>query len=381
MTTPSRTLLRGPSKRLGVAAAFVDGRLIEGDASVRDGEIEAFGLTGHGEGVAVPGLLDTQVNGYAGVDVLDPDGDRLAEMGAALLRDGVTAYQPTLVTAPEQDMIAALRTIAELPDLSGQSAAVLGVHLEGPFLSPERAGAHPREHLRLPDVGLLERLLDAGPVRMVTLAPELPGALDLIAICVRRGIVVSLGHSQANAADVAAAFAAGATAVTHLFNAMAPLTAREPGVAGAALASPSCAIQLIADGVHVADESIRLAFAAAPGRCSLVSDAMAAATLSDGSYSLGPVAVEVTDGVARRSDGTIAGSVAPLSQGLVTLRRVGIDPGDAIAAVTERPAALLRELGHGRLSLGTRADVVVLDPAHRVQRVLVGGRELEPASH
>ncbi len=374
----------GPAKRLGVAAAFVDGRLVDGDVTIRGGEIEAVAVVGSGargsqlRGVAIPGLLDAQVNGYAGVDVLAADHDELRQLGAALRRDGVSAYQPTLITAPEDEVIGALRRIASLPEASDDEAAIVGVHLEGPFLSPERPGAHPVEHLRSPDVGLLRRLLDAGPVSMVTLAPELPGALELIELCVARGIVVSLGHSRSGREDVERALVAGATTVTHLFNAMGPLSARSPGLAGAALASDDWAIQLIADGVHVADELVKLAFAAAPGRCSLVSDAIAAATLGDGTYRLGPIDVEVRDGVARRSDGTLAGGVAPLATSLARLCQLGVAPTDAIAAVTARPARLLlgRERSVG-LQVGDPADLVVLDDEYRIRTVLVRGRELE----
>ncbi len=374
----------GPAKRLGVVAAFVDGRLVDGDVTIRGGEIEAIGVVGSGprgsqlRGVAIPGLLDAQVNGYAGVDVLAADHEQLKALGAALRRDGVSAYQPTLITAPEDEVIGALRRIASLPEASDDEAAIVGVHLEGPFLSPERPGAHPVEHLRSPDVGLLRRLLDAGPVSMVTLAPELPGALELIELCTARGVVVSLGHSEADAEDVERALAAGAAAVTHLFNAMAPLSARSPGLAGAALASENCAIQLIADGVHVAGDLVRLAFTAAPGRCSLVSDAIAAASLGDGSYRLGPIEVEVRDGVARRSDGTLAGGVTPLATGLAWLHRLGVGPADAIAAVTARPTGLLlgRERSVG-LQVGDPADLVVLDDEYRIRAVLSRGGELD----
>lgn len=372
--------------RLGVAAAFVDGRLVEGDVEIGDGQIEAIGVVARGDrgsrarGVAIPGLIDAQVNGYAGVDVLAADHEELKRLAAALRRDGVGAYQPTLITAREDELIAALRRIASMPPAATEEATIVGVHLEGPFLSPERAGAHPSEHLRAPDIGLLRQLLDAGPVSMVTIAPELPGALDLIRLCAERGIVVSLGHSDAGPEEVRRALAAGARAVTHLFNAMAPLTARAPGLTGAALASEECAIQLIADGVHVSDELVRLAFSAAPRRCSLVSDAIAAATLGDGGYRLGPVDVEVRDGVARRADGTLAGGVTPLVTSLARLYELGVEPAGAISAVTARPARLLRcagAAGATGLRPGNPADLVVLDDELRIRAVLAGGEELE----
>jgi N-acetylglucosamine-6-phosphate deacetylase len=273
-------------------------------------------------------------------------------------------------------MLAALRRIAALGDRHA-GASIIGVHLEGPFLSAERRGAHPLEHLRAPDRALLERLLDAGPVRMLTLAPELPGADELIELCVRRGVVVSLGHSDASASEAARGFAAGAATVTHLFNAMAPIAGRVPGLAGAALAADGIAIQLIADGVHVSDELIRLAFRAASGRCSLVSDAMAAAALGDGAYRLGPVEIEVRGGVARRADGTLAGSAGRLCDGLARLGALDIDRLDAIAAVTARPAALLAAARFGSLERGGRADVLAVDEQLVLQRVVASGADVD----
>jgi N-acetylglucosamine-6-phosphate deacetylase len=365
-------------KRLGVSAACIDGVLVPGDVAIVGDRISAVGLSGRGSGLAIPGLVDAQVNGYAGIDVASAAPEALVELGEALLRDGVTAYLPTLITGAPDDMLAALRRIAALAH-GHAGAAIIGVHLEGPFLSRERAGAHRLEHLRSPDRGLLERLLEAGPVRMVTLAPELPGAEELIELCVRRGVVVSSGHSEASAAEAARGFAAGVTAVTHLFNAMPPIGGRAPGLAGAALAIDGVAIQLIADGVHVSDELIRVAFHAAPGRCSLVSDAVAAAGLGDGDYRLGAVEIAVRGGVARRADGTLAGSTGRLRDGLVRLGRLGIDRLEAIAAVTARPAALLRASRFGVLGRGVTADVVVLDEQFALQRVVASGRDVDLA--
>jgi N-acetylglucosamine-6-phosphate deacetylase len=361
------------TKRLGVAAAYVDGTFVPGDVAVDGDEIVELGLAGSGAGLAVPALVDAQVNGYAGIDILAADEGALVELCRALARDGVGAFLPTLITSDEHTLLDALERVARVAERRSGGAAIAGVHLEGPFLSPERAGAHPREHLRLPDTALLERLLAAGPVRMVTIAPELPGALELIRACVERGVVASLGHSATGAAEAHLAFAAGASAVTHLFNAMPPLTAREPGLAGAALATPGVAVQLIADGVHVGDDAIRLAFAAAAGRCSLVSDAISAAGRGDGSFRLGEVHVEVRDGVARRADGTLAGSTASLASGLAYLAGLGVEPAQAVAAVADRPRRLLGLGGDRGLQRGTRGPILVLDDALRFQRV-VGAR-------
>ena len=198
-------------KRLGVAAACIDGVLVRGDVAIVGDRIAAIGLAGSGSGLAIPAFVDAQVNGYAGIDVMSAEPEALVELGQALLRDGVTAYLPTLITADPDDMLTALGRIAALGGRHA-GASIIGVHLEGPFLSRERSGAHPLEYLRIPDRALLEQLLDAGPVRMVTLAPELPGADELIELCVRRGIVVSFGHSEASADEAARGFASGATA-------------------------------------------------------------------------------------------------------------------------------------------------------------------------
>ena len=218
--------------RLGVGAALVDGTLVPGDVEVVDGEISAVGQSGsNGSGIASPGFVDLQVNGFAGVDFFSADTEGYRRAGRALIECGVTAYQPTFITSPEELLVAAL---AEVPQ-NGAAPRVLGAHLEGPFISPDRLGTHPADARRDPDGALLERLLAAGPVSHVTLAPELPGALELVDLLRDRGVTVSCGHSDATAAEARQAFARGAKTVTHIFNAMRPFAAREPGLAGAAL--------------------------------------------------------------------------------------------------------------------------------------------------
>ena len=230
--------------RLGVEAALVEGRLLPGDVAIDDGRIQAVGLDGVGRGIAVPGFVDLQVNGFAGVDFLGADADGFAAAGEALLETGVTAYLPTLITSDETDLLPA---IASVP-MRAPGPRILGVHLEGPFLSPARLGTHRLAARRDPDPALLERLLAAGRVRLVTLAPELPGALELVDLLHGRGVVVSLGHSNATAAEAHAAFDRGVRAVTHVFNAMRPLAHRDPGIVGAALVRPDVFLQAIVDG-------------------------------------------------------------------------------------------------------------------------------------
>ena len=351
--------------RLGVEAAIVGGTRVAGDVEVEDGLVREVGLGGTGSGIAVPGLVDLQVNGYAGIDLLtDPHGaEQVAE---ALARDGTTAWQPTLVTSPVEQLRDLTRALADAP-------RSVGVHLEGPFLSPQYAGAHAVEHLLPPDVGVLRGLLDAGPVKTVTLAPELPGALALVDVLVARGVVASVGHTNATAAEAMAAVARGASTVTHLFNAMRDFHHRSPGVVGVALARAEMAIQLIADGVHVADEAILLVWRAAGPRLAVVSDAIAAAGLGDGDYRLGGVEVHVERGICSRADGTLAGGACSLLDGVRTLVRLGLSLEDAVGSATMAPARILGRKDLGRLEPGLPADVLVLDDRLDVKDVLVGG--------
>jgi N-acetylglucosamine-6-phosphate deacetylase len=354
--------------RLGVARAFVDGSLVTGDVAVSDGSVVAVGLSRPGTGTAIAGLVDAQVNGYAGVDLLHASVEEIVAMGEALLRDGVVAYQPTLITSDFDDTRRATQRLKEARDSGAPGARILSVHLEGPFLSRQRSGTHPVEHLRAPDLALLDQLLDLDDVGMMTIAPELPGALALIERCRQRGIYVSLGHSAANAEEAAMGFEAGARAVTHIFNAMEPLSARSPGLAGAALARKDITVQFIGDGVHVANEMIAISFAAATDRCLLVSDAIAAAACDSSTVQLGDVTVHVRDGVARRDDGTIAGSIGTLRDSVARLVRLGVGRTNVLGAAVSRPARLLGVADSVSLVPGSPANFFVLNDAFELAR-------------
>ena len=360
-------------RRLGVEAALVGGQLLPGDVEIADGRVAAVGLDGgSGNGIAAPGFVDLQVNGFGGVDFFSADADGYRRAGEALLRTGVTAFQPTFISSPEEDLTAALR---ELPQ-NGAAPHVLGAHLEGPFIAPERLGTHPVSARRDPDRALLERLLTAGRVTHVTLAPELPGALDLIELLHARGITVSCGHSNATADEAHVAFARGARTVTHLFNAMRPFAAREPVLAGAALASSHVTVQVILDGVHLAEDTARLVWHAAAERMALVTDAVAGAGLGDGSYRLASIDVEITGGVVRRGDSVLAGSAVSMIDAVRNLVALGASVPAALSAATEVPARIAGRDDVGRLEPGAEADVVVLDDRLELQRVLAGGEDV-----
>jgi N-acetylglucosamine-6-phosphate deacetylase len=363
--------------RLGVAAALVGGELLDGDVEVVDGRVTAVGLGApRGSAIAVPGFVDLQVNGYAGVDFSAPGEHGYAVAGAALLLAGVTAFQPTLVTAELDSM---LDSLARVPS-ADPGPRVIGAHLEGPFLSPARPGAHDRGALRPPDLATLEALLAAGPVSQVTLAPELPGALELIDTLRERGVTVSLGHSDAAAAAAGRGFDRGAGAATHLFNAMRPFASRDPGIAFAALTRDDVFITLIVDGHHLADDTVRVTWRAAGERLVLISDAVAAAAAPDGDYTLGgTVAIHSEGGVVRNRDGSLAGSTLSMPAAVRNLHALGVPLAAALAAASEAPARMARRADLGRIEPGARADLVVLDEALQVERVLLDGEEVAPA--
>ncbi len=370
--------------RLGVAQAVVDGSMVRGDVELEgDGgrsRVARVGVRPAGRrGTAVAGFVDLQVNGFAGVDFLAADADGYVTAGRALAATGVTAYQPTFITAPPEGYRRALDVVASLPPAGG-GPRIAGVHLEGPFLSFDRRGAHNPDLLRAPELDLVLDLIARGPVTCMTLAPELPAAVDLVSELVARGVVVSLGHSDADAAVAHAAFDAGATTVTHLFNAMPPFGHRAPGLAGVAMTRPDVVVQAIVDGVHLAPEAVVLAFGVTRGRFALVTDAIAAAGLSSGVYRLGDRQVEVAGGEARLADGTLAGSVLTMDRAVRNLVELGVSMEEAVGAASSVPARVLRRPDLGRLTPGAVADVVLLDDGLQPVRTLIGGTEVFSAS-
>jgi N-acetylglucosamine-6-phosphate deacetylase len=359
--------------RLGVAAALVDGVPVPGDVSVADGRVEAVGLGGAGAGLAVPGFVDVQVNGFAGVDFLTAEPEDYARVDRALAATGVTAYLPTFITAPASEYRRALAV------LSAAGPRRLGAHIEGPFLSPAWPGAHPPEHLLEPDIALVDELRESGPITTMTVAPELPGGLDLVAALVERGVVVHIGHTDADAETAHAAFDRGARALTHIHNAHRRFRPRDPGPAGVALVRPDVAVTAIVDGVHLAGETAASAWMAARERLCLITDAISAAGLGEGTFRLGEREVVVAGGASRLADGTLAGSTVTMDRAVRELVALGASTSEAVYAATAAPARLLGRDDVGRLAPGVSADVAVLDDALDVTRTLVGGAEVSAA--
>jgi N-acetylglucosamine-6-phosphate deacetylase len=337
-----------------------------------------------GSGYLVPGLIDLQVNGGFGADLagLDPAG--WARLVRRLPETGTTAFLPTFVTAPLDELGQALRFASVFAADPPAGARVLGVHQEGPFLSPNRAGAHRRELMVPPTPAAVAGLLaaSAGVLRVVTLAPELAGGLAAVDALVSAGVVVSVGHSDATAGQVAAAADAGARMVTHLFNAQRPLHHREPGVVGQALADPRLTCGLIADPNHVSLTACAIAFAAAPGRICLVTDAAAPAGMPPGRYQLGGELVEVRPGegqAPRLADGTLAGSVLRMDQAVANTVAAGAGLAEAVAAATRIPADLIGRRDLGRLTPGAAADLAWLGDDLRARAAWVAGEQVYAA--
>ena len=335
-----------------------------------------------GTGVLVPGLVDLQVNGYYGVDLADCDPDGWALVARRLPETGTTAFLPTFITAPVPTLATALRSAAKAAEAVTAGAHVLGVHLEGPFLSPARAGAHRRDWIVPPSPGAVAELLEAGQglLRLVTLAPEADGALAAIGTLTAAGVLVSVGHSDATAAEVAAGAAAGARMVTHLFNAQRGLHHREPGVVGQALTDKRLTSGLIADLSHVSAAACAIAFAVAPGRICLVTDAAACAGMPPGHYLLGGQPMELPpDGDAPvRPDGTLAGSALRMDRAVANAVAVGpgLELAEAVAAATRIPADLIGRPDLGRLAAGAVADLAWLGDDLRTRATWVSGEQV-----
>jgi N-acetylglucosamine-6-phosphate deacetylase len=332
-----------------------------------------------GSGVLVPGLVDLQVNGYYGVDLADCDPGGWALVARRLPETGTTAFLPTFITAPVATLAAALRSAAKVTEAVTTGARVLGVHLEGPFLSPARAGAHRRDWIVPPSPAAVGELLEAGRglLRLVTLAPEADGALAAIAALTGAGVVVSVGHSDATAAQVAAGAAAGARMVTHLFNAQRGLHHREPGVVGQALTDRRLTSGLVVDLNHVSAAACAIAFAAAPGRICLVTDAAACAGMPPGRYLLGGEPVELPPGGAPvRPGGTLAGSALRMDQAVANAAGLGLGLAGAVAAATRIPADLIGRPDLGRLAAGAAADLAWLGDDLRARATWARGEQV-----
>ncbi len=380
--TPDRVLEPARIEIAGGRIAAVDSG--EPHAHAPDGSGTTIDLGDH---LVVPGFVDVHVHGGGGAQASGEDPVAVARevrvMAEFHVQHGTTALVPTTVAESPRRLLAAVQGIAQAcapgtpagPRSPG-AATILGSHLEGPWIAPGRAGAHDPAQLRSPDRDELAALIAAadGSIRLITLAPELPGALELIRSAVSAGITVSVGHTDATDADVHRAVDAGARHATHLFNAMPELQHRAPGPVGALLADERVTVEIIADGHHLHRDILAVVGAAARGRVAAVTDAVAATGLADGAHRLGAQAVQVTAGrVTLAGRTTLAGSVLTMDHAVRTLVAAGWSLTDAVTAGTRTPADSVFAAAKGRLEVGADADLVVLDRDLRVAAVLAGG--------
>jgi len=360
---------------------------------VRDGVIEAIGPRqdmsvpagaqeiSAVEQTAVPGFVDVHIHGAGGRDVMEGTDEALIVVARTLARHGTTSFVATTVTASPDDTCRSVDGIARFMTQQLQTdnprAEVLGVHYEGPFLNKARRGVHPAEWLQMPSTEILERLLQcaSGKARILTIAPELLGAVPCIEAAHTAGVVVAMGHTDATYEEARAAISRGVHHAVHVYNAMRPFSHRDSGVIGAVLTSTEVTAELIADGVHVEEAAMRVLLQAkGPGGVILVSDGISATGMPDGKYYLGNFEVTVSNGVCRNAEGKLAGSTLTLDRALRNIVALGIPLADAVRMLTTNPAKLLGiEFKKGALRTGADADIVLLDQNLQITNVWTRG--------
>ena len=329
----------------------------------------------------IPGLIDTHVHGTHGDDVMTADADGLRRISARFAQYGTTGWLPSTISARHEELLYAMGTCVEAQRRPGDGAAILGIHVEGPYINLKRKGAQPEEGIRDVDFGEVAELLAAaeGSIRVVTLAPERPGGLELIRRLVAEGIIASLGHSDATYEQALEAIAAGATHATHLFNAMPPIHHRDPGLITACLNEPEIIAEVIPDGVHLAPQIVRLALRA-KGRdgAALITDAFSATGLPEGTHTLGPHQVIVRGNVCTLPNGTIAGSILTMDRGIGNaVAFAGVSVVDAVRMGSLVPARIAGCAERkGSLEIGKDADVALLDSSFRCTATWVRGRQV-----
>jgi N-acetylglucosamine-6-phosphate deacetylase len=379
-----------PVEEIGDAVVVVeDGRIVA--AGPREAMELPAGTREYDAGrwTLAPGFVDIHIHGAGGHDVMEGDDAALARVAETIARYGTTAYVATTVTASPDDTCRSLKRIAsaaanqyDAGDSARATAELLGVHFEGPFISSARRGVHPPEWLAEPRPALLERLLEAsgGAARILTLAPELPGALELVDRGVAAGLVVAMGHTNSTYEEAIAAIERGARHAVHTFNAMRPFSHRDTGVIGAVLTRPEVTAEVIADGVHVHDAALEVLLAAkGTSGVILVSDGTAATGMPDGNYRLGTFEVNVSGGVCRDAEGRLAGSTLTLDRAARRMVELGVAPSEALRMATLNPARRLGiEKRKGVIARGADADLVLLDDGLHVAGVMTR-RMAEPA--
>ncbi len=331
--------------------------------------------------ILLSGFIDLHIHGALGADVMDATPDALRTIARFCALNGVTRFLPTTLTASHENTLAALHTIRRVMDEGTGGAIIMGAHLEGPYINPNKAGAQDSGHIRLPNVDELRHYLDVGVIRLVSLAPEMPGADELIDLCVQNDVTVSIAHTDATYEQASAAIQRGIRHSTHTFNAMRGFHHRQPGTVGAVLNDRRVACEVIADNVHVHPAALRLLWQMkgdvqlnGDNRVILVTDAMRAAGMSDGVYLLGQQRVTVADGRATLADGTLAGSILTMPQALRTMQDATMAPLSAlVASLTQVPARAIGAADCGAMGVGMAADFVLLNDDFSIWKTIING--------
>ena len=365
---------------------FVDGKFVHGSFSVEDGKFaQVLNSVPGEEGVdlngayVIPGLVDVHNHGNSGADFSDGDYEGLVTMAKYLAQNGITSFAPASMTLPYEVLEKAFATGAKLKEEKPAGCArIMGIQMEGPFFSEKKKGAQNGAYLRNPDFAAFKKLFDScgGLVTIADLAPELPGSVEFVKeaskIC-----TVSIAHTDASYEDAKAAIEAGATHLTHLYNAMPAIHHRKPGVIGAASENENVQAELICDGLHVHPSSVRMAFCLFPGRIVLVSDALRCCGMPDGEYELGGQKIFLENSIAKLTDGTIAGAATNLYDGMKNAVKFGISKEEAILSATLNPAKALGCADEiGSIASGKRADFVICDENLNRQQVWIAGEKI-----
>jgi N-acetylglucosamine-6-phosphate deacetylase len=367
-----------------------DGVIVEVGSRVAREVPAGIRVVDFGDATLAPGFVDVHIHGGAGHDVMEADPAGLVALEQLLARHGVTSYFPTTLTAPLEQTWSALDRLANAIERAaqhsgsrGKRAQPLGIHLEGPFLSHARRGVHPPENLQLPTLQAFDRLWEAarGQIRVMTIAPELEGAREVIAEAAQRGVCVSLGHTDSDLETARAAVAAGARHATHVFNGMRPLDHREPGILGEVLTDTRLSADIIADGIHLDPAVVELFLKAkGPDAAVLITDAISATGMPDGRYRLGTFEVEVKNGRCE-AGGKLAGSVLTMDRAVRNVMRFAHwDLQQALRLATLNPARVAGLANRGKIEAGAAADVLVLSPQGEVRNTIIRGEISEAVS-
>ncbi|WP_088834862.1 N-acetylglucosamine-6-phosphate deacetylase [Paenibacillus tyrfis] len=366
-----------------VRVALVDQVLPLASVLVENGRIAAVKEGGHegpnvidGQGgLLIPGMIDVHIHGADGLDMMDGTPESIEAVSRACVRTGCTSFLATSVSSTIEQLLAMIECVRRVAGHE-PGARIVGIHMEGPYLHPKRKGMQNERYLRHPDLAEMEEILrqTGDLMKMVTLAPELPGGKELVAYLVAKGIIVALAHSDATYEEAKEAFALGASHMTHCFNGMRPIHHREPGLIVAALEDERVSLQAIVDGVHLHPAIVRLMHRVkGPEGMVLITDALQAMGLGDGTYLFGGHQVEVKDGVARLQDGSLASSTVTMNLALRQTVELGIPLHEAVAMASTTPARILGLTGKGRIEPGADADIVLLDADYNVRWTMIEG--------